>query len=272
MKMLAPNGPRIVELRRQKGISQADCKIDAKTLRKIERGELVREQTLRTLADDVLHVPLEAIVRADEVAGVRELDAFRVLWRQDGPADDIIITDRQAHSRDSVIKTLSPVDETFIDVIRAAEVLKWHVDLSRPSDEKIQYLQEVADLADYLREFSKGVGGFVGVLQNERVRDNKESDHLLSRALNTQKKILELHRLVSSAPEFDIKFLWIRYTFWGLECDFRGGHDPVEQNVRLIVATDTDRQAVDALIYTGTSPYTDDPDTKGDVTHKEGDA
>ena len=37
MKMLAPNGPRIVELRRQKGIAQADCKIDAKTLRKIER-------------------------------------------------------------------------------------------------------------------------------------------------------------------------------------------------------------------------------------------
>ena len=124
----------------------------------------------------------------------------------------------------------------------------------------------MARLADYLRSHVKGVGGFIGAVLNdavqaERVKDVSESDQSLYRALNTQKKIIELHRLVCHAPEYGIKFLWVSYTFWGEEFDYkRIGHFPVEQNIRLVVATDTDRQAVAALVHTGTSPYADDPD------------
>ena len=51
-------------------------------------------------------------------------------------------------------------------------------------------------------------------------------------------------------------FFGSSYTFWGLHCD-AGDHYPHEQRVALMVATDSDRDKIHAMVPTGTSPYED---------------
>jgi transcriptional regulator with XRE-family HTH domain len=255
MKMLRPNGARVAEMRAHKGLTQVDCKVDAKTLRKIEAGERTGERTMRRLAE-ALRVPLEAIVHADEVAAVRELDAARMAWRNEAADKGLILPDRHTQSKRAEMKRLEPIDEgRFVNTIRSAEILKWHMDLVEPSDEKLEYLGKVGDLVDYFRQYVKGVGGDDTPKPRGPFEANKESDVLFETALRVQKKILKLRELIASGKHHGIKFMWIFYTFWSDDRDFAGETVFSEQHVTLVVATDTDREEVFAVIHTGLCPY-----------------
>jgi transcriptional regulator with XRE-family HTH domain len=256
MKMLRPNGARIAELRRHKGLGQADCKIDAKTLRKIERGEPARFQQLKRLAE-ALGVSPEAIVHSDEVAAVRELDAIRLAWRKINSDEDLIRPDQHVQSKRAEQKSLEPIDESrFVNAIRAAEILKWHVDLVHPSVDKLQYLEKVGELVDYFRQYVKGVGGYdTLVARGSFEEERKESDFLFRKALEVEKKSIKLRELIGIAQSYRIKFFWVGYTFWWEDVDIKREPFFSEQRVTLVVASDTDREKISAVVHTGLCPY-----------------
>jgi transcriptional regulator with XRE-family HTH domain len=265
LKLLKPNGERIAKIRNDKGLTQdAFGKVTAKTLRKLERGEPARPQTLQRVAER-LGVTLEDIVDSRDQASARALDAFRTTWRNANDSD-LVITDKVTNSSSTQNVDLEPIDETnFVDAIRAAEVVKWHVDLVYPSQEKLDYLARVARLVDYFRDFVTGVGGMVGLAAGDRGNlSDKESDIPFGRALMQQEQRIELRGLIEAAASHGIKFLWARYTFWGEEArGFKPIKHPVEQNVRLVLATDSEKAKVTALVYVGKSPYEADDTAKG---------
>jgi transcriptional regulator with XRE-family HTH domain len=264
LRTLKPNGERIARLRSQKGLSQEACaeKISPKTLRKIERGEPVREQPLQRLAD-LLGVELEDIVDPIDQHCVKSLETYRDEWRNTHDSD-LIITDKLVNSSRSKIMPLEPINELiFVDSVRSAEILKWHVDLVNPSPEKVKYLEKVADRVDFFRRYIKGVGGSIGM--NTEIRSGTydgliEKDFSFEDAVMKQRRIIELQELLSWSSEFGIRFLWVRYKYMGQKrrTFINDTKAPLEQDVRLILATDSDRNDVFALVYIGTSPYDDE--------------